>query len=65
MRNSKKEGTDIPCKCCGNKTYTVGDFTIRCDGCGASISNIENGDVYKSAGNIVFSTPNGTIYESS
>jgi len=64
MRNSEtNEGTDIPCKHCGNMVYTMGDFATRCDGCGASISDTETGDVYKSDEKIIFSTPGGTIYE--
>jgi len=57
------EGTDIPCKHCGDLFYTMGDFTTRCDNCGASISDTENGDVYRSDEKIIFSTPGGTIYE--
>lgn len=66
MKDSEtNQGTDKPCENCGNLFYTMGDFSTRCDDCGASISNTETGQVYKSDGKIVCSTPDGTIYEHS
>jgi len=64
MRDSEtNKGTDIPCENCGNLFYTMGDFSTRCDGCGASIADTGNGKVCKSDGKIIYSTPGGTIYE--
>jgi hypothetical protein len=64
MKDSEtNKGTDTPCENCGNLFYTQGDFTTRCDECGASIADTENGMVYKSGEKIVCSTPGGTIYE--
>jgi hypothetical protein len=64
MRDSEtNEGTDTPCQNCGGLLYTMGDFTTRCDDCGASIADTETGQCYNSGGKTVFSTPGGTCYE--
>lgn len=64
MKDSEtNHGTDIPCENCGNLFYTMGDFTTRCDDCGASVADTETGKVYKSDGKFVCSTPGGTVYE--
>ncbi len=64
MKDSEtNKGTDTPCENCGNLFYTMGDYTTRCDDCGASIADNENGKVFRSDGKIVYSTPGGTLYE--
>lgn len=64
MRDSEtNKGTDAPCQNCGNLFYTTGDFSTRCDDCGASIADTETGQVYKSGDKVVHSTPGGTYYE--
>jgi ribosomal protein S27E len=64
MRDSEtNEGTDAPCQNCGTLYYTMGDFTTRCDNCGASIADTETGKCYTSGSKTIFSTPGGTPYE--
>ena len=52
--NETNEGTDVPCQNCGNLYYIAGDFSTKCDDCGASIADTETGAVYKSEGKTVY-----------